>query len=292
MGQDATEPWTVLRMLDWTREYFARAGLDEPRLCAEVLLAHVLDCSRIEMYARFDRLPGEAQRADFRDLVKRAVAREPVAYLVGSKEFYSMAFQVTPDVLVPRSETEILVTEAIGLLKALGRAGSLWDVCTGCGCIASAVAAQVPDVTVLATDISAQAVRVAAGNVAAHHLDDRVTCLVADLLSLPKDWAGDRDFDVVTANPPYIAEGDPVGEAVRHEPPVALYAAEGGLEFLGRLIADAPALLRSGGALILEFGHRHADAVRELIHDSGAYAEPKILRDHQEIERAAVALKR
>ena len=287
-----SQPWTVLRLLDWTREYFETAGVDQPRLAAEVLLAHALQCQRIELYARFNHQPDEQCRASFRKLVKQAAEHRPIAYLVGGKEFYSLRFKVTPDVLIPRPETEILVAEAIRHLRAPGRPAAIWDVCTGCGCVAVAVASQVPDVTVLATDVSEAALAVAAENAAVHGAAGRVQVGKADLLTLPEDWHGPQAFDAITANPPYVAEGDPVGESVKHEPRLALYAGRDGLDFIRPMVAAAPGFLASGGALIMEFGYRQGGAVRALIAETGAFGEPKVLMDHQAIERAVVAVRR
>ncbi len=233
-------PWTVLKLLNWTRDYFTAAHLDEPRLAAEVLLAHVLKCPRVQLYTRFDYQPDPQQLAAFRELVRRAKALEPVAYLVGQKEFYSLHFKVTPDVLVPRAETEILVSEAVAHLRKLGRATTMWDVCTGSGCVGIATASQVPDVTVLGTDISPRAVAVAEQNAAAHHLEARMRFRVADLLTLPEDCRKLIPFDVITGNPPYVADHQMISETVRHEPPVAIHGGADGLDFLRRLVAEAP----------------------------------------------------
>ena len=292
MSNDAEQQWSVLKLLDWTKEFFARSGVDAPRLAAEVLLAHTLGCQRIELYARFDQTPDDAQRAAFRELVRRAAEHQPIAYLVGYKEFYSLRMKVTPDVLVPRSETEMLVSEAVAHLRPLQRNTSAWDVCTGSGCVAVAMANQVETARVLATDISAPAVAVAAENAAAHGVADRVECRVADLLLLPDDCAEMSPFDVITANPPYVADGDEVADCVRHEPAAALFAGKDGLDFLRPIIADAPKFLRHRGALILEFGLGQADAVRDMVTSGKAFAEPKILRDHQQIERCAIATRR
>ena len=292
MGTHTEEPWTVLRLLNWTKDHFAQVGLDSPRLTAEVLLAHVLDCPRIELYARFADVPAEASRSAFRDLVRRAAAHEPAAYLVGYKEFYSLRLAVTPDVLVPRSETEMVVTQGASHLRRLGRDRTLWDACTGSGCIAIALASQVGDVTVLATDVSPAAVAVAERNAADHGLADRLRCMEADLLVRPQADGLPERFDVITVNPPYVAAGDEVSPAVRHEPAMALYAGPDGLDAIRKIVAQAPDVLTTGGALIMEFGHTQADAVRDLIAASGAFAEPRILRDHQNIERTAVAVRR
>lgn len=285
-------PWTVLRLLDWTKAYLARADVPEPRLAAEVLLAHVLGCDRIELYARFDYRPRPDELAAYRRLVSRAHAREPVAYLVGTKEFYSMRFKVTRDVLVPRPETEILVSEAVGHLRARGAGARMWDACTGSGCVAVAVAAQVAEVSVLATDISPAAVAVAAENAAAHGVADRVRCRVADLLSLPDDCADFPPLDVITANPPYVPHGDDIAKEVEREPQIAIYAGASGYEMIRPLIEAAPRFLAAGGALMMEFGLGQVDTVRDLIGATGEFEEPKIVLDHQELERTAVAVRR
>ena len=295
--------WTVLALLNWTRGHLESAGADSPRLAAEVLLAHALGCRRIELYTRYDFAPAEAQLARFRELVTRAARREPVAYLVGEKEFYSLPFLVTPDVLIPRPETELLVEQAVGVLRGLDGPGAMWDVCTGSGCVAVATAKQVPGTAVLATDLSPAAVEVAKKNAARHGLDGRVTVRQADLLTLPADWPPQAQqplqfgqplpaaFDVITANPPYVPDKGEVAPEVAHEPAVALRGGPDGLDFLRRIIAGAPAFLRAAGALILEFGVDQGPAIRDLLAGTGAFREPKVFRDHHEIERAVVAVR-
>jgi len=292
-----SEPWTVLRLINWTKEYFEKNAVDSPRLSAEVLLANSLKCQRIQLYTRFDYVPSADETAAFKGMVQRAAKHEPIAYLVGVKEFYSLPFRVTADVLIPRQETEILVAEAIAHLQKIGPLGVVWDCCTGSGCVAVAVASRVKDCNVLATDISPAAVAVAAENARLNQVADRVTTAVADLLTLPADLAPPAGvdlstFDVITANPPYIVAGGEVSPEVKHEPPLALYAGNTGLEMIRRVIADAPNRLRDNGVLVMEFGYDQADAVRDLIVAGGNFKEPRILRDHQEIERAAVAQKR
>jgi release factor glutamine methyltransferase len=286
------QPWTVLRLINWTKEYFAKAGISDARLAAEMLLAHVLKCRRIELYTRFEYLPTPDELTAYRELIARAKQHEPVAYLVGEKEFYSLRMKVTAEVLIPRPETEALVSEAVGHLRTLGRAGRVWDFCTGSGCVAVAIAWQAKDAVVLATDISPTAIEVAAQNVAAHKVGDRVRCRQADLLNLPPDCEDWRQCDVLTANPPYVGQDDEVAAEVRHEPCLALRAGPEGLDVIRPLVAGAGQFLLAGGKLVMEFGYGQADAVRDLIVATGAFAEPKILRDHQEIERVAVATRR
>ena len=284
----------MLRLLDWTKKYFAEAKVDRPRLCAEVLLSHVLGCERIELYARFDYAPNPDQLTVYRQLVKRASEHEPTAYLVGYREFYSLKFKVTPDVLIPRPETEQLVAEAESHLKTLGRPGLMWDICTGSGCVAIAAAVQVKDLHVLATDICPNAAAVAQANVEAHGLTDRVRCGQADLAEIPAD-CGDlagRKFDVITANPPYVCDGDVVDESVRHEPRGALFAGADGLDCIRKLLPQLPPLLQSGGVFVMEFGIGQHAAICELIAKINEFDEPRILKDHQDIERTAVVARR
>ncbi|MCJ7544254.1 MAG: peptide chain release factor N(5)-glutamine methyltransferase [Phycisphaerae bacterium] len=291
MNRPSDSAWTVLKLLNWTRDYLTGA-VDEPRLSAEVLLASVLKCPRLQLYTRFDYPPTPGELAAFHQLVRRAHAHEPVAYLVGEKEFYSLRFKVTPDVLVPRAETEALVSEAVSHLRAHGGATTMWDVCTGSGCVAIATACHAPQTSVLGTDISPAAVAIATANAVAHGLGDRVRFRVADLLTLPEDCRAMAPFGVIAGNPPYVAEHQMISETVRHEPPAAIHGGADGLDFLRRLIADAPPMLSPGGAMILEFGFTQADAVSDLLAATGAFEPPRVLCDHQGIERSLVAVRR
>jgi len=292
MPEQPPDRWTVLTLLNWTKQYLAREQVDQPRLAAEVLLAHALGCDRIDLYTRFDYEPTVPQRDRFRGLVRRAADHEPVAYLVGSKEFYSLALKVTPAVMIPRPETEIIVSEALGHLAGLGRPGFAWDVCTGSGCVAVAVAVNHPEVTVLATDVSADALAVAAQNAEAHGVARRVRFLQADLLDLPTEWGGPERFDLITANPPYVARDEQVAPEVTHEPDLAIWAGRKGTELLERIIDEAPCRLEPGGALIVEFGLGQADAVCDRMVDGGAFYEPHVVRDHQDLDRTAVAIRK
>jgi release factor glutamine methyltransferase len=300
MSPQRDDDWTVLKLLDWTRGYLQRHDVEQPRLCAEILLAHAVGCSRIELYARHEYRPDEEQKGRFRQLIQRAAAQEPVAYLVGVKEFYSLPLEVNADVLIPRCESEILVDEALGHLTTFDPPRAVWDVATGSGAVACAIAKNAPSVTVLASDISPQAVEVARRNAAKLGLAvpgnagarQRVRVDVADLLDVPNDWQAWVPVEVITANPPYVAVGEWVAECVKHEPDVALYGGEDGLDFVRRLLDDAPDRLVPGGALIMEFGFQHGQRVRELLEADERYnrARSRILTDHQDIERVVVAV--
>ncbi len=290
-NQPNQDPWTVLRLIDWTREYFARQGVDSPRLATEVLLAHVLGCKRVELYARFDHTPAPDDLAGFRELVARAAKREPVAYLVGHREFYSLAFDVSPAVLIPRPETELLVDLAVERLKALGQAGRYWDACTGSGAVAIATAKHVGTQTVLATDISADALAVASRNVEKHHLGERITLAEANLLGLPDANGADAPFDVITANPPYVtdAEMTELPAEVKAEPILALAAGADGLDCIRPILQQAANVLNKGGMLAMEIGAGQAGAVWDLVNQTDYYAEARLVRDSAGIERVLVA---
>jgi len=276
-------PWTTQRLLDWTRAHLAAKGVAEPRLAAEVLLAKALGCRRIELYARFDRLPAAEQLDVFRELVKRAAQHTPISYLVGTKEFYSLQFAVTPAVLIPRPETELLVQQAIETVRTAKLAAPhILDLCTGSGCIAIALLKYLPDARAVATDISAEALSVAARNAEAHGIADRMRLIEADCLDLPADCVPAGGFDIIACNPPYIGR-DELAELdanVRdHEPRMALTDDADGLSFYRVLAGGVSTLMRADGRLFIEIADERAHAVRAVFAAAGGLAEDGAWRD-------------
>lgn len=258
------EQWTVGRLLAWTTDWLATRGSESARLDAEVLLASVRGCPRIALYTAFDVPVGEAERARFRELVKRRGEGEPVAYLVGSREFFSLAFAVTKDVLVPRPETEGLVVRALDLGRGAA-APRIVDVGTGSGAIAVALAKHLPQATLAATDISVAALAVARGNAASHGVADRIEFVECDLLADPR-LVG--PWDVIVSNPPYVRddEFESLPRDVRlHEPRTALVAGATGGEVIARLAAEAVTRLAPGGWLLVEGGPTIAAAVEAAL---------------------------
>ncbi|MFM7184546.1 MAG: peptide chain release factor N(5)-glutamine methyltransferase [Planctomycetota bacterium] len=258
------EVWTVGRLLTWTTEWLTAKGSDSPRLDAEVLLAHVRGCPRIALYTAFDEPVADGVRARFRELVSRRGGGEPVAYLVGSREFFSLPFAVTKDVLIPRPETEGLVVRAIDLFREAA-APRIADVGTGSGAIAVAVAKRLLQATLVATDISAAALAVAADNAARHGVADRVSFVESDLLAAP-DLAG--PWDAILSNPPYVREDEFafLPRDVRdHEPRSALVAGPTGVEVVERLARQAVERLAPGGWLLVEIGPAVAAAAEGVI---------------------------
>jgi release factor glutamine methyltransferase len=267
---DAAGPWTIARLLAWTTEFFSRRELESPRLCAELLLAHALGCQRLELYTRHEQVPPQGALASFREAVREAASGRPIAYLTGFKEFFSLAFEVTPAVLIPRPETEVLVERTIALIRSTDpRLRRVLDLGTGSGCIAVSLARHLPGAQVFASDISAAALDVARRNAERHGLLDRIEFREGDLLAC---WQDVEPFDVIVSNPPYIGtrEADELPASVReYEPHAALYAGEDGLAVLRRIAAEAPSRLVAGGHLLTEVGYRQSAAVRALLDEAG-----------------------
>lgn len=250
-----TETWTIGKLLTWTTDYLKKGGSTSPRLDAEVLLAHACGRQRIELYTAFDQEPAEEAKVAFRELVRRRNEGTPVAYLVGYKEFYSLQFEVNPDVLIPRPETEHLVVAALDRAKEAGTQElNLVDVGTGSGAIAVTIAKHLKNCRMTAIDKSSAALAVARRNAEKHQLgEDRISFLESDLLSaLPQD----AKFDFVLSNPPYVsqAEYEQLPATVRKfEPQMALVAGPDGSEVIARLLLEAQLKLNPRGYCIFEF---------------------------------------
>jgi len=286
--------WTIQKLLNWVAEYLTDKGVDSPRLNAEILLCHVVGLTRIELYTQFDTPVPQRQLDQLHDLVKRAGLHEPVAYLTGRTEFYSIELDITGDCLIPRPETELLVQRAIEFLRTRMGIQFVCDLCTGSGCIAVAVAKNFPDARVIATDISAGALEVAAGNVAKHQLGGRIELLQGDLFE-PLVRQLDVDaFDLIVCNPPYVssAEYETLAKNVRdYEPKSALLAGTEGLDVYRRLIERIDEFLKPGAALMLEIGYAQGHAVRELLEETEAFAEIRVEKDPHDNDRVVTATK-
>ena len=286
--QTADGAWTVGKIIDWTTAHLRKHGSESPRLEAEILLAHARKCPRIQLYVQYNELLTDDQRSLMRDLVRRRALAEPVAYLVGHREFFALDFFVTPDVLVPRPETETLVLQLIAAAKSLSNPRIL-DVGTGSGCIAIAAAVNVPGAIVTATDISARAIDVARENARRHNVADRVRILEGDLFApLPRD----DQFEIVVSNPPYVADGEmeTLPADIRlHEPHLALRAGRDGLDVITPLIAEAPSRLAPGGLLLIEIAPEQALAVTALVTATGKFEPARTIKDSAGSERVVMA---
>lgn len=263
------ETWTIGRLLQWTKEYLEKQGSSSPRLDAEVLLAHCKQCPRIALYTAFDEIAPDDLRAKFRELVKKRADGMPVAYLVGKREFYSLNFAVTPAVLIPRPETELLVVRALDLLKELTASGEatpqVADVGTGSGCIAVSVAKHSPSVQVTAIDQSAAALDIARKNAAAHNVAERVTFAEGDLLGA---FGDEPRWNLILSNPPYVSEPEyaELDKTVREfEPRAALVGGPAGTEMIERLLPQVAAQLLPGGTFLCEISPMILSAVEKLV---------------------------
>ena len=275
--------WTILSILEWTSGYFRKHDIESPRLDAEILLAHSLGLNRIDLYLRYDQPLDADELAAYRQIVKRRAAREPVAYIVGRREFWGLDLKVGPQVLTPRPDTERLVEVALALLASMADRSvvRVLDLGTGSGCIALALAHSFPPAQVVATDISRPALGVARGNVAHHGLEDRIQLVAGKGVAM---FAPSHTrFDLIVSNPPYI----PTAEIERLEPEVRDYEPRGALDGGGdglaayrRIIPAAAGLLRAGGQLMVEIGWDQREAVMRLARQSGHYRQIECFADY------------
>lgn len=326
-AQPANGPWTVARLIGWTREFFEKHQVESPRLCAEILLAHAMKCRRLELYTRFEHVPGADVLAAYRSSVKEAAGGKPIAYLTGTREFFSLTFEVTPDVLVPRPETEILVERVVHLARAIAspvetQAGLLTerpaepapppgaemessgpvasvavaasppvriaDIGTGSGCIAVALAKNLPAARICASDLSEAALAVACRNAERNGVADRIEFRRGDLVA---PWEDVEPFDMIVSNPPYIGTREAAGlpRNVRDfEPHAALFAGEDGLTILRRLAAECGPRLRPGGHLLVEVAYNQGSVVKQLLGAAG-WVDIQTYRDDQRYERVVHA---
>ncbi len=279
------ESLPLLEVLRGAESYLAARGVENPRLNAEHLLAGALGLKRMELYLQFDRLLGETERAPLRELVRRRGSREPLQHILGTVEFHGRVFACDRRALIPRPETEQLVEIALELAAAQPPS-SVLDIGTGSGVIALTVALALPGASVHATDVSGEALALAAENASRHQIAERIRFSQADLLP---DAGG--PFDLILANLPYIPTGDipALSEEVRRDPASALDGGPDGLDLIRKLIGLAPGLLAPGGAIILEIGIGQHEAVAGLLADS-KFRDISVRPDYQNIPRFALGI--
>ncbi|MDQ3340998.1 MAG: peptide chain release factor N(5)-glutamine methyltransferase [Myxococcota bacterium] len=259
--------WTTLAVLDWTTQRFTEAGIAGARLEAQLLLAHVLKCTRTQLYTGFDKPLAEDELASYRGLIKRRLAGENVSYLLGEAELWGLTLHVNEHVLVPRPDTETLIEVARGVRADRSAPCRVLDLCTGSGAIALALAKELPAATIVATDVSAEAVAIAKKNAERNGFADRVDVRTGDLFA---PIAGER-FDLIVSNPPYIASAviATLSAEVRREPKLALDGGPDGLAFYDRICGAAREYLLPGGWLCVEHGFDQAETVRERFERAG-----------------------
>jgi release factor glutamine methyltransferase len=283
-----SDRWTVGRVVKWAADDFRIRGIENPRLEAELLLAHALGTDRMRVIVESERPLAEGELARYRELIQRRRKGEPVAYIRGHKEFYGRVFQVDARVLVPRPDTEILVETALRRTAGFSMGARYLDLCTGSGCVAISIARERPACRVFAIDLSADALRVARDNAVRLGAAFQVAWIRGDLFE-PLASDADLEFELITANPPYIAEGElsslPV-DIVGFEPSLALCGGPDGLDVIRRIVGGALRRLRSGGVLAIEMGTGQAEQVQALFGEAG-FVDVTVNKDYGGHERVA-----
>ena len=285
--------WTVKKILTWTKEWFEGKGVLEPRLSAEHLLAHTLNLKRMELYVQFDRPLSEEELTSYRVSIKRRATGEPVQYLLGSQPFYGLDLKVTPDVLIPRPETEQLVAFVITELGENGREKPyrIFEIGSGSGAIAIALAHTLPNARVISVDISQAALDIARENAATHGVLERIDFRLGSIYDPLSP--NEKDFDLIVSNPPYIGENEQDAlprEVSEHEPRQALFAGPDGLDVIRPLIEGAPELLVPGGLVAMEIGYQSAQPVTKMFEAaSNNWGSVKVVRDYRGVQRVVIA---
>lgn len=263
--------WTILNLIRWSEERFRKEGLDSPRLDAEVLLAKTLGMSRMGLYTHFDQPLQPAELAQFKKLIQRRLKREPVAYIIGEREFWSLRFKVTPDVLIPRPETEVLVHEALKVLSPAGekkRSCRILEMGTGSGAISIALAKELPSASLVATDLSARALSLAEENARQNGVREQIHFLQGDLFDpLRKGWR----FELIISNPPYIPQDRLpflMPEVRDFEPRIALDGGKDGLAFFRRALPRVGEFLQPGSWFLAEIGEGQDRAVQQIAEEN------------------------
>jgi release factor glutamine methyltransferase len=282
-------PWTILKLLNWTVSYFADHKIEQSRATAEILLAHTLRLNRIDLYLRYDQPLHQDELARFKAGIKRRVNAEPVAYITGEKEFWSMPFTVSPDVLIPRPDTECLVEATLRLLPEAGNSTPMrvLELGTGSGAIAVALASERRSVRIFALDRSVQAIHIARQNARRLGFMDKIGLFCSDwFLSIRPGML----FDIIVSNPPYIRH-DEISrlqpEIFRHEPHGALDGGPQGLDALEAIVSRSIAYLSSKGYLLLEMGYDQKASLTEIARNSGGYEPVLFFQDYSGLDRVA-----
>ena len=278
---------TVLDSINLSTEYLKKKGIDSPRINAELLLAHILKCKRLQLYLSYDRPLKENEVILYRELLKRRCNFEPLQYITGSVEFYGLEFRVTPAVLIPRPETELLVETVINEYREK-KFAKILDIGAGSGNISVALAKFLPEASIVAIDISEDALLIARENAKHNNTADRIQFLKHDILA---DMAlADNNFDVIVSNPPYVTLNDYANldnELKNYEPTIALTDQADGLSFYRVITSKAVNYLKNNGKLFFEIGHCHSHQVEELL-SSNNFKNIRIIKDYQNIDRVMI----
>jgi release factor glutamine methyltransferase len=287
--------WTVGELLKVTTDFLQRRNIDSPRLSAEILLAHQLCLDRIQLYLSFEQPLQEEEVEGYRSLIKRRVSREPIQYITGVQEFWSLEFNVGPRVLVPRPETEVLIEQVIDLHKGkkLSDQPRILDLGTGCGAIAIALGKEIPEAKIWASDISQDAMDVARQNAIKHGVDERIHFLLGDMFQPFR--GGNLLFQVIVSNPPYIPSDafDSLAPEVKdHEPRLALDGGKDGMAYVTKIVLGGADYLTAQGWILVEMDPDQTSNASDLMEKTGRYRTPTRIKDYSRRFRVVVAQKR
>jgi len=289
--------WTIGELLKVSADYLKQKGIEAPRLSAEILLAHQLRLTRIKLYLQYDQPLTEQEVEGYRALIRRRLSREPIQYITGTQEFWSMEFMVSPSVLIPRPETEVLIEQAVALGREnpslQGEGVHLLDLGTGCGALAVALAREFEKALVFATDLSEEALRVARINAERHGVRARIEFRAGDWFAPFAEK--EIRFHMILSNPPYIpseAFGALSPEVREHEPRMALDGREKGMADIMRILREAGRYLYPGGWILMEMDTEQTLAAVRIIEESGRFAEHRRIRDYSHRDRVVMARKK
>ena len=290
-SQNKNKIWTVKDVLFWTSDYFTEKDIPSPHLNAELLIAHVLECSRLDLYLKYDKPLAEKVLSNIKKLIKSRAVHYPIQYLLGSTEFYGISFFVEEEVLIPRPETEILVDAVISYIKESSQnKWSLLDIGTGAGNIPISISNSFKDsetdIHIIATDISEKALKLAKKNIDAFNIEN-ISLLHSDIFDKVTGT-----FDCIISNPPYISEKEfkELPEEIRdHEPEEALFAKENGLEFYDKILKNAKKYLKKDGRIFFEIGAYQKEELSKLIEQYN-YKIIDIKKDYNDFDRVLILI--
>jgi len=289
--------WIIKDLLPVSTDYLKKKNIESPRLCAEILLSHQLGLSRLKLYLEYDQPVGANDLGSYREMIKRLAEGEPIQYITGIQEFWSMDFIVNKDVLIPRPETEILVEQAIRVYKENNYAElpavNILDICTGSGAIAVAIASELKNAEIFASDISGDALNTARLNITRHGMQKRITPLEGDLFEPFKGL--NNHFDIIVSNPPYVSKEEYSLLPVKirdFEPRIALESGADGLNHIRAILEYAPKYLKPGGWLMLEMDPSQTNTVAEIIAKNDFLLNASVVKDFSNRARVVITQKK
>ena len=285
---------TLAEAINNAATLLSTAGITNARLDAEVLLSHIIMKDRVWLITHRDDVLDDNHQREFADVIQRRTRREPLQHIIGNQEFWGLEFIVSPDVLIPRPETEFIIEAALAIVQDRNKPVRIIDLCTGSGCIAVSLAKELTAARVIATDASEKALAVARENTRRHGVSEHIRFLLGDLFEPLEELDIRGQIDIIVSNPPYVQAGDlsTLQPEVRdYEPEMALIAGPKGTEIAKRIIQLSPEYLKKNGALIMEMGLGQAEALTRMVEATGAYGDRELLKDLAGIERVIVARK-